>query len=84
MGASRSIGQRTEHASPVLCANTLEHVEFGIAAGNMRGACVKAMLKDVGSCPRRIRRLILKRKLFIQCRYVEDRFAFATYRDETE
>ena len=44
---------------------------------------MKVALKDVGSCPRRIRRLILKRKLFSQCGYVGDRFTLDTYGDET-
>lgn len=34
----------------MLWANTLDRDEFGIAAGNKRGACVKDALKDVGSC----------------------------------
>jgi hypothetical protein len=49
-GPSRSLGQWTERAGPVLWANTVVRDEFGIAAGNKRGACVKFALKDVGSC----------------------------------
>ena len=50
VGTSRSLGQWTERVGPVLWANTLDRDEFGIAAGNKRGACVKDALKDVGSC----------------------------------
>ena len=50
VGTSRSLGQWTERDGPVLWANTLDRVEFGIAAGNKRGACGKVALKDVGSC----------------------------------
>ncbi len=52
-GMSRSLGQLewTERVCPpVLCAKTLDRAEFGIAAGNRRGACVKLALKAVGSC----------------------------------
>ena len=45
---------------------------------------MKGALKDVGSCPQRVRHLTLKRKPFSECRYVGDCFAFATYGDETE
>ena len=50
MGPSMSLGQWTERAGPVLWANTVDRDEFGIAAGNKRGACVKLVPKDVGSC----------------------------------
>ena len=50
VGASSSLGQGTERAGSVLYAITLDHEEFGIAAGNKCGACVKLALKDVGSC----------------------------------
>jgi hypothetical protein len=50
VGASRSLGQWTERAGPVLWAKRLDRVEFGMAAGNIRGACGKAVLNDVGSC----------------------------------
>ena len=48
VGTSRSLGQWTERAGPVLCEDTLDHVELGIAVRNRRGAGGKVVLKDVG------------------------------------